>query len=110
MPRLTIRSISEEILAGAAGIGDDLWQDIKQSAELFSRGYAQSLVDIARAVAVGDMSREEGESAAKAASFFFYMMIAQNTQATLTAIQRLMNAALGVVRHRINALLPVPVL
>ncbi|TPM94223.1 hypothetical protein [Mesorhizobium sp. B2-1-5] len=112
MPSLsaTISSIGSAIIAEATKAGGQLWTDIQKASRHYVKGYAQALIDTSRAVAMGDMTAEEGVNSARAASFFFYMMIAQATQATLTAVQKFFDAVIGLIKGSINAALPFPIL
>jgi hypothetical protein len=112
MPALSpsVSSIGSAIIAEAGKVGGQLWSDIQKASRLYVKGYAQALIDIARGVAMGDMTSEEGVNSARAASFFFYMMVAQATQATLNAIQKFFDAVIGTIKGSINAALPFPVL
>ena len=112
MPALsaTVSSIASAIVTEAGKAGGQLWSEIQNAARLYVKGYAQALIDLSRAVASGDMTVDEGANSARAASFFFHMMVAQATQATLNAIQRFFDAVMGAVKGSINAALPIPIL
>ncbi|MBZ9898541.1 hypothetical protein LB545_29975 [Mesorhizobium sp. BR1-1-6] len=106
----TVSSISSALIGEAAKIGGNLWIDIEKASRFYVKAYAQALIDTARAVAAGEMTSGEGVNSAKAASFFFYMMIAQVTQQTLVAVQRFFDAVINALKVSINGALPFPIL
>ncbi|EJB01765.1 hypothetical protein Rleg9DRAFT_0509 [Rhizobium leguminosarum bv. trifolii WSM597] len=112
MPDLssTVSSLSKAIIGEATKIGGDLWSKIQQASKFYVRAYTQALIDAAGGVAMGDMTPEEGVNSAKAAAFFFHMMVAQATEATLAAIQKFFDAVIDTLKVGINAALPFPIL
>lgn len=102
--------IASAIVGAAAGAGGKVWPKIRKASRIYAQGYAQALIDTAEAVASGDMTEEEGKNSARAASFFYYMMIAQATQVTLVAIQQFFDTVIALVKGQINAALPFPLL
>jgi hypothetical protein len=106
----TVSSISKAIIGEATKIGGELWSRIQNASRFYVKAYSQALIDTASAVAMGDMTPDEGVNSGKAAAFFFCMMIAQATEATLTAVQKFIDAVIDTLKVSINAALPFPIL
>src|SRR5687768_11970440 len=99
----SVDGIAGTILGEAAQTGGNIWNKTRNGSQVYIKGYAQSLVDIAGAVAAGDMSEEEGKAAAQSASFFFQMMVANASQVTLFEVQTFLNKVIGAVKDTVNA-------
>jgi hypothetical protein len=105
-----VDSIVSAISNAATAQGSSLWNEIRTSAQIFARGYAQTLIETAKAVESGDMTQAEGKKHAANAKILLYMGIAHVTQATLVAIQKVLDAAIAAGKTTINSVLRVPLL
>jgi hypothetical protein len=105
-----VEQIVAELLAKAAEIGGGTWNQIQKSAPIFVRGYARSLVDIARGVANGQITKSDGKMYEKNARLILVMGIANTAQVLFSAVQNLINAVINTLKTSINTRLPFPIL
>jgi hypothetical protein len=103
-----IDTIVKAITNAAAAQGSNLWDEIETSTKIYARGYAQTLVETAKAVKSGEMTKAQGKQHAANARILLYMAVAHVTQQTLVSIQRVLDAAITAGKATINAALPVP--
>ncbi len=102
--------IAKLILARAATVPGDTWDKIKRASKLYTTGYAQNLVDIAKGVADGDITPEEGKMNAQNAELLLAMGIANTEQITLVEVQQFFNDVIAILKTAINGKLPIPIL
>jgi hypothetical protein len=103
-------TIVSTISKTATAQGSALWNEIRTSTQIFAQGYAQTLIETAKAVEAKDMTLTQGKKHAANAKILFYMGIAHATQATLVAIQKVLDAAIAAGKGTINSVLRVPLL
>ena len=103
-------SIANTILGEAVKTGGQTWTKIASATKIFVRGYAQTLTDIAKGVAVGDISAAEAKQFAKNATFLLSQSIANMAQIVLHRVQSFINKVLSAVKGVINTALGIPLL
>jgi hypothetical protein len=102
--------LAKTILSQAATIGGGTWQKIEKAADIYVRGYAQTLVEIAKAAAAGDITGAEAKQYARNAKILLVMGITNMTQIVLHQVQSFINGVINTVKAQINAALPFAVL
>lgn len=99
---MNAKSIAAAIVEAAASIGGDTWGQIRKSAPIFIRGYAQAIADIAAGVSRGDFSKHEARMYEQNARLLLVMGIANTNHILLFQAQRVIDEALKIVRTAIN--------
>lgn len=105
-----VDAIVKQILNAAAASGDHVWQGMKHGAPLYVKAYAQTIADIAKAVADGEMTKEQGEDHAQTAQLLLVQGIAFTSQVILSEAQKFIDGIIDTLKSAINAKLPVAVL
>jgi hypothetical protein len=103
-------SIARMILSQAVTTGGQTWTKISVATQIYARGYAQSLVDIAKGVADGDISVADGKLFARNSRFLFSQAVANMTQVALHQIQSFLDGVLGILKGGINDALGIALL
>lgn len=103
-------ALAKLILDQAVSVGGDTWGKIKTAAPIFVRGYAQTLLETAKAAASGDISVADAKQFARNAKFLLSQGIANMAHIVLFAVQSFMNGVLNAVKSAINAALPIAIL
>jgi hypothetical protein len=98
----TAAGIGSLITQEAVRRGGSTWNSIQQAAPLYIRGYAQTLVEIAKGVARGEISNAKAKMYVRNAHLLLVMGIANVAQIVLVQVQ--------AVRTSINGMLPIAVL
>jgi len=106
----TATSIASSILTEAAHLGGETWVKISKATKIYTRGYAQSLIDIAAGVAKGEISVADGKIYARNARFLLSQLIANVSQIVLHEVQNFLNKVLGIIKDAINAALGIALL
>lgn len=102
--------IAKLIIARAAQVPGNTWDKIKQGAKLYTTGYAQNLIDIAQALADGDIGPDEAKMNAENAELLLAMGVANAQEVTLNEVQNFFNDVIGILKTAINSKLPIAVL
>ncbi|MHC4048970.1 hypothetical protein [Bradyrhizobium sp. 25ACV] len=105
-----VNSIIQQILDAASLRGGETWDKIKSGAPLYTKAYAQSLVDIAEAVASGDMSVTDGEAHAQTARLLLIQGFAFSSQVVLYEVQKFIDSVIQTLKDAINSKLPIALL
>ena len=103
------KALGKELLTAGAQIGGDTWKKIEGAMRMYAQGYAQSLPDVARAAASGDITPKDAKIYASNATLSFGQVIANVTQAILNAVQTFIKKVIGLVKDLINKNLPFPI-
>lgn len=110
---MSMQAVAGEILASAVAVGGETWNKIRKSAPIFIKAYAQSLVDIAEAVALGPeegISRKDARIFLQNARLLLVMGIANTNQILLVQAQKFIDKVIGIARAAINSALPIAIL
>ena len=102
---INVGAIANQIVGAAAGKGGSTWAKIQASAPYYIKGYAQTLAEIARGVAKGEISLKAGKLYAANAKMLLTMGIANTAQIVLHAVQTFINDVLRIVKGAVNAAL-----
>ncbi|MCW1992935.1 hypothetical protein ABIE85_008820 [Bradyrhizobium diazoefficiens] len=105
-----VNSIIKQILDAASQRGGETWDKIKSGAPLYTKAYAQSLADIAEAVASGDMSVADGEAHAQTARLLLIQGFAFSSQVVLYEVQKFIDGVIQTLKDAINSKLPIALL
>lgn len=106
----TANDIAKLILNRAAQVPGETWSKIKQGAKLYTTGYAQNLVDIAQALADGDITQDEAKINAENAELLLAMGVANAQEVTLNEVQKFFDDVINILKGAINSKLPIAVL
>lgn len=106
----TANDIAKLILNRAAQVPGQTWSKIKQGAKLYTTGYAQNLVDIAQALADGDITQDEAKINAENAELLLAMGVANAQEVTLNEVQKFFDDVINILKGAINSKLPIAVL
>jgi hypothetical protein len=95
---LSVGSIAGDMVTAAASKAGDEWKKIKSVATVQLRSLAHNLVEIARSTANGSLDATTAKQLTAMAKNNAIAMVAMLTQMVFGAIQRIINAALAVVK------------
>jgi hypothetical protein len=102
--------LGDEILTSASALGGATWKKIENATRFYVRGFAQSIEEIARGVATGDISQSDAKLYARNALFGFAQMVADVSQIIYYAVETFLNKVIDSVKGLINRSLPVAIL
>ena len=99
---LSVGNIAGDMLTAAASKAGGEWDNIKNVAKVQLRNHAHNLVEIAKSTANGSLDATTAKQLTAMAKNNAIAMVAMLTQMVLGAVQRIVNAALAVVKSAIN--------
>lgn len=107
---MSASAIANSIIAETIKTAGSAWTGIKQAAPLYIKGYAQTLVDIAKGVARGEITPADAKMYVSNAKLLLAMGIANVTQVVLARIQGLIDNVMKTLKTAINGMLPIAIL
>ena len=106
---MDLDAIAKEIISAATKMGGNTWFRIQQSAPLYIRGYAQTLLDIAAGVAKGDISKSDAKMYSQTARLMLVQGIANASHVLYSEVQKFIDSVLGIVKASITKALAIPI-
>lgn len=107
---LNVSSVASDMLGAAVGKAGKEWKKIKNVATVQIRNLAHNLVEIARNAGKGSLDAQTARQLTAMAKNNAIAMIAMMTQLVFAAIQKIIKAALDVVKLAINKFATVTLL
>lgn len=107
---MSANDIAADLISAAINISGDTWIRIQQSAPLYFKAYAQSLLDIAEGLHQGEISEADAKMYAETSRLVLVMAIANTSHIIFAKVQQFIDAVIDVARDAINSRLPVPIL
>jgi hypothetical protein len=107
---MSAAAIADQIIGQAIQTGGATWMKIQKAAPLYIRGYAQTLAEIAKGVAKGEISKADAKMYVRNAHLLLVMGIANTAQVVLVQVQTFIDGVLKTLKTSINATLPFPLL
>lgn len=99
---LDLEAISQSMLSEAAGTAKEAWVNIRQAATVEIQGLAQRLVSLTSAFLAGEITQTMAKRHLRQARLHVVATIAMLTSMVEAAVEKIINAALTVIRDVVN--------
>jgi hypothetical protein len=100
--RIDWGGVSSDMYAAAAGVGVEGWDEVRGVVKTELRALSLHIKEIAKGYAKGKMKKRTARTLVKMAKNNLIALLATTTTLVLMTVEKMINAALGVIRDIVN--------